>query len=34
MDFTELPQWVVDLGYTLIDWIENWVKIIEIGSEG
>ncbi len=30
----DIPDWVYTIGYTVMDWLEGLVKLIEIGSEG
>ncbi len=30
----DIPDWVYKIGYTVMDWLEGLVKLIEIGSEG
>ena len=34
MELMNMPEWFYELGYTIIDWLEGFVKLIEIGSEG
>jgi len=34
MEFTEFPQWLIDLGYTLFDFLEGLIPLIILGSEG
>jgi len=30
----DVPQWMVEFGYHALDWIEQFIEVIRIGSEG
>ncbi len=29
-----VPHWFLELGYTLLDWLEGLIDLIRLGSEG
>lgn len=29
----DMPQWMIDAGYSILDWIEGWIDVVDLGSE-